>query len=160
MKLRRICGYCGGNVGLMGVVANAVLERGGEVIGVITDGLVKREVAHLGLTELRVVSTMHERKAIMADLSDAFIAMPGGFGTMDELFEILTWSQLGLHGKPIGILNPDGYYYGLLTFLSSMERAGFVRAEHSSLLHSAASIPELMAKLENAPAAPQVGKWI
>ena len=106
--------YGGGRVGLMGALADAVLEAGGRVIGVIPEALKRREVAHQGLTELRVVQTMHERKQIMADLSDGFIAMPGGFGTFEEFCEVLTWSQLGLHTKPCGLLNVKGYYTGLL----------------------------------------------
>ncbi len=151
--------YGGGNVGLMGVLANAVLEKNGEVTGVITDGLVRREVAHMGLQDLRVVNTMHERKAMMADLSDAFIALPGGFGTMDELFEILTWSQLGMHKKPVGLLNSQGYYDGLLTFLSTMEQTGFVRTEHRESLLNAATAEELFSKLTQPPGAKSVGKW-
>lgn len=151
--------YGGGNVGLMGIVANAALAKGGEVIGVITEGLVKLEVAHKGLADLRVVDSMHERKALMADLSGAFIAMPGGFGTMDELFEILTWSQLGIHAKPVGLLNVAGYYDELLAFLGAMERHGFVRAEHSSHLLSAGTVDELLQKLVQVPHRKEVGKW-
>src|SRR5215469_5924737 len=106
--------YGGGKVGLMGVLADAAIEQGGEVIGVIPRMLVDREIAHPGLTELRIVGSMHERKALMADLSDAFIAMPGGYGTLDEFCEILTWTQLGLQQKPIGMLNVDGYFDPLL----------------------------------------------
>ena len=151
--------YGGGNVGLMGIVANAALAKGGEVIGVITEGLVKLEVAHKGLPDLRVVNSMHERKALMADLSGAFIALPGGFGTMDELFEILTWSQLGIHAKPVGLLNMAGYYDELLAFLASMERHGFVRAEHSSHLLSAKTVDDLLFKLTQAPEGKTVAKW-
>src|SRR5579871_639763 len=109
--------YGGGKVGLMGTVADAVLERGGEAIGVIPQPLVAREIAHPGLTELRIVSSMHERKALMADLSDAFIALPGGYGTLEEFAEALTWSQLGIHKKPCGLLNVAGYYDNLIAFL-------------------------------------------
>jgi uncharacterized protein (TIGR00730 family) len=106
--------YGGGNVGLMGVIADAVLKAGGEVMGVIPENLMAKEVGHNGLTKLHVVRSMHERKALMADLSDAFIALPGGFGTLEEFCEIVTWSQLGLHTKPCGILNVQGYYSPLL----------------------------------------------
>ena len=109
--------YGGGNVGLMGVVADAVLAAGGEVIGVIPRALAEREVAHAGLTELHVVDSMHTRKAMMAELSDAFIALPGGLGTLEELFEVLTWAQLGIHRKPCGLLNVDGFYAPLKQFL-------------------------------------------
>src|SRR6516164_2274986 len=112
--------YGGGHIGLMGVLADAVLSGGGEVIGVIPQALVDRELAHTGVTELRVVETMHQRKALMADLSDGFLALPGGFGTGDELFEILTWAQLGLHAKPIGVLNVGGYFDPLLAWLDHM----------------------------------------
>ena len=119
--------YGGGNVGLMGVLADSMLEAGGEVIGVIPHSLVAKEAAHNGLTDLRVVDTMHQRKAMMNELSDAFIALPGGFGTLDEFFEILTWSQLGIHGKPSGLLNVSGYYDGLLTMLDHAVAEGFLR---------------------------------
>ncbi|HEV8262993.1 MAG TPA: TIGR00730 family Rossman fold protein, partial [Burkholderiales bacterium] len=109
--------YGGGNVGLMGVLADAALERSGEVIGVIPQSLLDKEVGHRGVTELLVVETMHERKALMNDLSDAFIALPGGFGTFDEFFEVLTWSQLGFHGKPCALLNVAGYYDRMLAML-------------------------------------------
>src|SRR5262249_11009257 len=109
--------YGGGHVGLMGVVADAVLGGGGEVIGVIPQALVDRELAHTGLTALRVVATMHQRKALMADLADGFVALPGGFGTADELFEILTWAQLGLHAKPVGLLDVNGFFTPLLAWV-------------------------------------------
>jgi uncharacterized protein (TIGR00730 family) len=126
--------YGGGNVGLMGVIADAVLERGGEVIGVIPEDLVKKEVAHKGLSDLRVVGSMHERKALMASLSDGFIALPGGFGTLDEFCEILTWAQLGLHEKPCGILDATGYFDLFLKFVDHSVAQGFIRAEHRDLL--------------------------
>ncbi|MEO5922523.1 MAG: TIGR00730 family Rossman fold protein [Bryobacteraceae bacterium] len=122
--------FGGGNVGLMGVLADACLGAGGTVIGVIPDSLVRHEVAHLGLTELRVVNSMHERKALMADLSDAFIAMPGGIGTFEELFEIWTWSQLGLHNKPLGLLNVAGYYDPLIALISHGYQEGFLKQKH------------------------------
>lgn len=120
--------FGGGSVGLMGQVADAALEAGGEAIGVIPQSLVARELAHTGLTELHVVSTMHERKAKMVELSSAFISLPGGLGTLDETFEILTWAQLGIHAKPFGLLNVDGYFTPLLAFLDSAVREGFVPA--------------------------------
>ena len=118
--------YGGGNVGLMGIVANAVLEAGGEVTGVIPQQLADWEVAHRGLTELQVVGSMHERKMRMHELSQAVVALPGGFGTMDEVFELLTWRQLGLHAKPIGVLNVNDFYTPLLEQVARMERDGFL----------------------------------
>jgi uncharacterized protein (TIGR00730 family) len=129
--------FGGGHIGLMGVVADAVLHAGGEVVGVIPQALVDRELAHLGLTELHVVTTMHERKARMADLSDAFAALPGGYGTADELFEILTWAQLGLHAKPIGLVNTGGYFDPLLAWIDRMIDEGFVKPSNRELLHVA-----------------------
>ncbi len=126
--------YGGGNVGLMAVVADTVLERGGRVIGVIPDMLVSKEIAHVGLTELRVVNSMHERKALMAELSDGFIALPGGVGTMEELFEVLSWRQLGIHNKPCGLLNATNYYDYLVRFLDHAVDQGFLKAQDRSLL--------------------------
>lgn len=126
--------YGGASVGVMAAVADAALERGGEVIGVIPRLLLDREIAHAGLSDLRIVETMHERKALMADLSDAVIALPGGAGTMDELFEMFTWSQLGLHHKPIGLLNVAGYWDGLLAFLQHMVDERFLWAEQRDAL--------------------------
>jgi hypothetical protein len=126
--------YGGGCVGLMGTIADAVLERGGEVIGVIPEDLVRKEVAHKGLADLRVVGSMHERKALMARLSDGFVAMPGGFGTLDEFCEILTWAQLGLHQKPCGILNVDGYFDLFLKFIDHSVSEGFISANHRGLI--------------------------
>ena len=125
--------YGGGDVGLMGAVADATLAAGGEVVGVIPQGLVDREVAHCGLTELHVTHSMHERKALMAELAEGFVALPGGLGTFEELFEIITWAQLGLHRKPIGILNEQGYYDALVAFVDHSVEAGFVRPEHRQL---------------------------
>jgi hypothetical protein len=122
--------YGGGSVGLMGIIADAVLQSGGEVDGVIPEALVGRELAHQQVTQLHVVPTMHDRKARMAELSDAFIAMPGGYGTLDELFEIITWAQLGLHQKPIGLLNVDGYFDALVALIDHAIGEGFVRPEH------------------------------
>lgn len=126
--------YGGGNIGLMGVLADATLAAGGRVIGVIPHALVKRELAHRGVTELITVHSMHERKQKMADLSDAFMALPGGIGTMDELFEILTWLQLGIHSKPVGLLNTSGFYARLLDFLSHMHDEKFLRNGQLDLL--------------------------
>jgi hypothetical protein len=126
--------YGGATVGLMGAVADAVLERGGHVTGVIPSRLVERELAHHGLPDLRVVASMHERKALMADLADGFVALPGGIGTLEETFEVLTWAQLGLHHKPIGILDVAGYYAPLLTFLDHAVASRFVRREHRDML--------------------------
>ena len=126
--------YGGAAVGLMGVLADAVLSHEGEAIGVLPEALVAKEIAHAGLTELRVVASMHERKALMADLADGFIALPGGWGTLDEMFEILTWAQLGIHQKPCGLLNVHGYFDGLLSFLEHSIDEGFVRREYRSML--------------------------
>jgi uncharacterized protein (TIGR00730 family) len=126
--------YGGGGIGLMGVLADAMLAAQGEVIGVIPRPLAARELAHRGLTELLVVESMHERKAAMAELSDGFIALPGGLGTFEETLEILTWSQLGIHRKPVGVLNVCGYYDGLLKLLASAVREGFVKREYVGLL--------------------------
>jgi len=126
--------YGGGNVGLMGVVADEVLRLGGHVTGVIPDLLVNKEVAHKGLSELRVVTSMHERKAVMAQLSDGFIAMPGGIGTMEEFFEVLSWAQLRIHNKPCGLLNAADYYHDLIQFLDHTVEEDFLRAKHRALL--------------------------
>ncbi len=130
--------FGGGHIGLMGVLADAVLQAGGEAIGVIPQALVDRELAHGGLTTLHVVDTMHQRKALMADLSDAFAALPGGYGTADEFFELLTWGQLGLHAKPIGLLNVAGFFDPLLTWVDHCVREGFVKPEHRRRLRLAA----------------------
>lgn len=152
--------YGGGHIGLMGVLADAVLQGGGEVIGVIPQALVDRELAHAGLTELRVVGTMHQRKALMADLADGFAALPGGFGTGDELFEILTWAQLGLHARPIGLLNTVGYFDPLLAWLDCMVAEQFLRPQHRHLLLTADSPKALLNLLLQPPPVEPVGKWI
>jgi uncharacterized protein (TIGR00730 family) len=126
--------YGGGNVGLMTVIADTVLEMNGHVTGVIPDSLVSREVAHLGLSDLRIVNSMHERKALMAELSDGFIAMPGGIGTLEEFFEVLSWAQLGLHEKPCGLLNVAGYYDPLIQFLDHAVGEDFIKPKHRALL--------------------------
>jgi len=125
--------YGGGSIGLMGVVADAALAAGGDVVGVIPEALSRSEIAHAGLTRLHVVGSMHERKAMMAELSDGFIALPGGFGTMDELCEILSWRQLGIHNKPIGVLDYDGYFRHLLALFDSMVNEGFLSPAHRAL---------------------------
>src|SRR5437016_6162424 len=139
--------YGGASVGLMGVIADTVLAGGGEVIGVIPRALFRREVAHEHLTTLHEVGSMHERKALMADLSDGFIALPGGFGTFDELFEITTWAQLGLHTKPIGLLNVAGYFDPLLAWIDVTVREGFLRPENRGLLVEASRPAELLDRL-------------
>jgi uncharacterized protein (TIGR00730 family) len=126
--------YGGGNVGLMGVIADEVLRLGGEVTGVIPQGLMDKEVGHRALTHLHIVRDMHERKAKMAQWADGFIALPGGIGTLEELFEVLTWSQLGYHDKPVGILNVNGFYDRLVDFIGHLVEEGFVRPQHASLL--------------------------
>lgn len=150
--------YGGGSIGLMGVVADAAIAGGATTIGVIPDELARREVAHAGLSELKVVRTMHERKAVMSDLCDAVIALPGGLGTLDELFEMLTWAQLGIHAKPCGLLNVAGYYDNLLAYLDHTVAEGFIRAEHRSLLvvgEEAGTLLETM----HAFKMPAVEKW-
>ncbi len=139
--------YGGGRVGLMGVVADAALAGGGEVVGVIPGFLKEREVDHRGLTELLVVDTMHTRKAKMAELADAFIALPGGIGTMEELFEAWTWTQLGGQDKPVGLLDVDGFYGPLVGFLDHLVATEFVRPEHRAILQVAETPEALLAKL-------------
>lgn len=136
--------YGGGSVGLMGVLADAGVAARAEVIGVIPRPLTTKEFAHTGLTELRVVESMHERKATMNALADGFVALPGGLGTLEEMFEVLTWAQLGIHGKPVGVLNVEGYYDGLLRWLSHAAREGLVRREHLGLLLFADTPAELL----------------
>jgi uncharacterized protein (TIGR00730 family) len=140
--------YGGGHVGLMGAVADAVLAAGGEVTGVITRHLWDKEVGHGGLTELLVVDSMHERKLAMADRADAFIGLPGGVGTFEELFEVLTWTQLGIHHKPVGLLDVAGFYAPLLAFLDSVVEAGFVKPVHRGILRSADTSEAILAELE------------
>jgi uncharacterized protein (TIGR00730 family) len=139
--------YGGASVGLMGAVADAALAAGGRVVGVIPRRLVDRELAHPGLAELHVTESMHERKALMSELSDAFAALPGGFGTLEELAEVTTWAQLGLHRKPIGLLNVAGYFDLLLEFTGRMLAEGFLTAEHRRLLVTARSAEDLLAGL-------------
>lgn len=151
--------YGGGSVGLMGEVADAVLGAGGEVIGVIPHALWAREVGHRGLTDLRIVETMHERKAMMADLADAFIALPGGLGTLEEIFEIWTWAQLGLHAKPLGFLDVNGFYKPLMQFLDRAVRERFVRDEHRGIAMIDADPEALLQRFESWKP-PRVEKWI
>ncbi|HUR44703.1 MAG TPA: TIGR00730 family Rossman fold protein [Candidatus Saccharimonadales bacterium] len=151
--------YGGGRTGLMGAVADAALREGGEVIGVIPQALEKKELAHLGLTRLHVVSSMHERKSLMAELSDGFIAMPGGIGTMEELFEIWTWGQLGLHTKPCGLLNVNGYFQALLSYLDEMVAQRFLRPEHREMLMAGDNVDDLL-ELFRGYHPPQTSKWI
>lgn len=143
--------YGGGNVGLMGEIADAALAAGGQVVGVIPRFMRKAELAHPGLSVCHDVDSMHERKALMAELSDAFIALPGGYGTLDELFEALTWTQIGLQGKPCGVLNVDGYYDSLLTMLDRMADDGFLRPGHRELLACASTPAALLAALAAMP---------
>jgi hypothetical protein len=151
--------YGGSRVGLMGHLAEAALAQGGTVVGVIPRALLAKEVAHPGLSELCIVASMHERKATMAERSDAFVALPGGIGTLEELFEVLTWAQLGFHGKPCAILDVGGYYRQLLAFLDHAVQERFVRAEHRAMLIVETSAERLLDKLR-AHRAPAVEKWI
>jgi uncharacterized protein (TIGR00730 family) len=151
--------YGGGGVGLMGELADAALAHGGQVIGVIPAGLFAREVNHTGLTELREVTSMHERKQLMYDLSDAFVALPGGLGTLEELAEVATWSQLGLHSKPVVLLNVGGFWDALLAQLDLMERTGLLKPASRDLIRQAQSADEALSVLTAAtPAQPE--KWI
>ena len=152
--------YGGGGVGLMGAIADAALAAGGEVIGVIPDSLVRREVGHTGLTHLHVVQTMHERKAKMADLSDAFIALPGGFGTMEEFCEIVTWSQLGIQQKPCGLLNIEGYWDHFLAMLDHSVDEQFVKPENNQLILVARNPESMLERLMAWERPPQGEKWI
>jgi uncharacterized protein (TIGR00730 family) len=144
--------YGGGNVGLMGTIADEVLRLGGEVTGVIPAALVEREVGHTGLTRQFIVKDMHERKAMMAQLADGFIAMPGGMGTLEELFEMLTWSQLGIHAKPVGLLNVDGFYDALMGFIGHASGQGFIRPQHAALM-LVESDPQALLRRLRSPAA-------
>jgi uncharacterized protein (TIGR00730 family) len=140
--------YGGGRVGTMGAVADGALKAGGSVVGVIPQRMVEWEIAHDGLAELHVVDTMHQRKALMADLSDAFLALPGGAGTMDEFFEIWTWAQLGLHAKPIGLLNVDGFYDHLIAMIDHMVTEGFLKAPYREMVLVDDDIHRLLNRLE------------
>ncbi len=152
--------YGGASVGLMGACADAVMEAGGEVIGVIPQSLVNYEVAHPHLNDLRVVETMHERKALMAELSDGIIALPGGWGTLDEMFETLTWAQLGFHAKPCGFLDPNGYYDLLLQFLDNNVEQGFVTEEHRAMVLVDRTPSGLLDQFSTYQAPKNVRKWM
>jgi uncharacterized protein (TIGR00730 family) len=156
-KIRLV--YGGGRVGLMGAIADSVLNSGGDVIGVIPQHLVAREVAHPGLSDLRIVQSMHERKALMADLSDGFVAMPGGLGTLEEFFEVWTWGQLGLHQKPYALLNVDGFYDPLVRFLDQLVELRFVKPEHRQMLIVESDVSKLPERLSSHHS-PPVDKWI
>lgn len=142
--------YGGGNTGLMGAVADEMLGAGIDTFGVIPEALAELEVAHKGLTELVITKDMHQRKKAMLDRADAFIALPGGLGTFEELFEALTWQQLGFHSKPVGLLNVDGYYDGLITFLESSVEAGFVSKHHHDSLIVSSSVEDILDQIETA----------
>jgi len=150
--------YGGGRVGLMGSVANAALEAGGEVIGVMPRSLVEKEIAHNGLTKLHIVESMHERKALMEKLSDAFLLLPGGFGSWDEFSEIVTWAQLGIHAKPCGILNVAGYYDPFLAQIDRAVAEGFVRPAHRNIVLVASDAGTLLSRLMSAPVVSEI-KW-
>jgi uncharacterized protein (TIGR00730 family) len=151
--------YGGASVGVMGTVANAVLERGGRVVGVIPEALLSRELAHHGLTELRVTKSMHERKAVMAELADGFIALPGGIGTFEEIFEAWTWAQLGFHAKPCGILNVAGYFDRLIEFLNQAAEEEFIKPQHREMLIVESDPLRILDRFEGYRA-PPVTKWI
>ena len=151
--------FGGGRVGLMGVLADAVLAAGGEVTGVIPEALVAKELAHNGLSDLRVVGSMHERKALMAELADAFVALPGGYGTFEEFCEVVTWTQLGFHRKPCGLLNVDGFYEPLLAFFDHAVAEGFVRPGHRALVLEERD-PERLLDLLSRYQPPALEKWI
>jgi uncharacterized protein (TIGR00730 family) len=150
--------YGGGGVGLMGVLADAVLAEGGEIIGVIPRALVDREIAHRDV-DMRVVGSMHERKALMAELSDAFVALPGGIGTLEELFEVYTWAQLGIHAKPLGLMDVAGYYQRLVAFLDHSVQERFLRVETRALLAVSDDLDDLLTALETSEPLTQ-HKWI
>lgn len=151
--------YGGASVGLMGAVADAALAHGGEVIGVIPHALKQKEIAHQGLQDLRVVDSMHERKALMAELSDGFIAMPGGVGTLEELFEVWTWAQLGYHDKPCALFNVNGFYDGLSAFLAHVVNQAFLREEHRNMVIVQNSVEALLQSIQTYEP-PKVVKWI
>lgn len=151
--------YGGANVGLMGAVADGALNAGGKVIGVLPNFLRSKEIAHLGLTELILVESMHERKTKMNDLCDGVIALPGGFGTLEELFEMLTWAQLGLHKKPIAILNINGFYDALIQLLHTMTKKGLLKEVNQKMLLVSDTIDDLLDQMRNYTA-PTVAKWI
>lgn len=151
--------YGGANVGLMGAVADGVLSKGGKVTGVLPSFLKSKEIAHEGITELIIVNTMHERKSKMSELCDGVIALPGGFGTLEEFFEMLTWSQLGIHEKPIGILNINGFYDDLISLLNKMVEKGFLKEPNRKMILISENIDDLLKKMKNYDA-PKISKWI
>ncbi len=152
--------FGGGKVGMMGHLARAARDNGGEVIGVIPRDLYEKKVAFAGLTDLRVVASMHERKALMAELSDGFMALPGGLGTLEEIFEVITWAQLGLHQKPCGLLNVSGFFAPLLAFLDGVSRQGFIDAAHRSMILTAEDPDDLLQKFETyRPPAADKAEW-
>lgn len=140
--------YGGANVGLMGTIANACLQKGGTVTGIMPKALVDMEVAHEGLTEIKIVETMHERKALMSEISDGFVSLPGGIGTLEETFEMLTWGQLGIHSKPVGLLNIMGFFDHLLKFLTIMVEQGFLLSQHLEMLQIDSDPQSLLERLE------------
>jgi uncharacterized protein (TIGR00730 family) len=152
--------YGGGGVGLMGVLADETLSLGGKVYGVLTEALLTREVGHAGLTELQIVPTMHERKFRMSELADGFIALPGGFGTFEELFEVITWAQLGLHSKPVGLLNVSGYFQPLIDLLDHAVSEGFIPLTHRDLLLTASEPHDLVQLLMHSAPQPALDKWV
>jgi uncharacterized protein (TIGR00730 family) len=151
--------YGGGSLGLMGTIADAVLEKGGEVVGIIPGFLDNMEVGHKNLSEIHVVETMHERKALMEKMCDGVITLPGGFGSMDELFEILSWSQLGLHKKPVGVLNVNGFYDLLIKQLDHMVTEGFLKQQNRDIMQVSGSVEELFSLMENYVPQPAF-KWL
>jgi hypothetical protein len=151
--------YGGSHLGMMGVLADAVLAAGGTVTGVVPRLLVEKEAAYLELADLRMVDSMHERKMLMADLADGFVSLPGGYGTLDETFEIATWSQLGLHSKPVVLWNVNGFYDGLFTFLDGIVKAGLLRPQHRALVREARNLEEVFERLAE-PVETGGGKWM
>ncbi len=151
--------YGGGNVGLMGVIADTVLQQGGRVTGVIPKALMEKEVGHEGLTNLHIVADMHERKAMMAELSEGFVALPGGWGTLEELFEVMTWLQLGFHAKPCAVLNVNGYFDALLAFLANASQQGFVKPLHHDMLIAGDEPDQLLQRMSGFKP-PTTKKWI
>jgi len=151
--------YGGGRVGLMGAVADAALEEGGEVVGVMPEALLAKEIAHEGLTKLHVVASMHDRKRLMADLSDGFVTLPGGYGTFEEFLEVLSWAQLGIHEKPCGLLDVDGYYDPLAALFDEAVEEGFVHPDHRSLVLMERDL-ELLLDVMNRYTPPGTKKWI
>lgn len=152
--------YGGGGTGMMGALADGALEANGQVLGIIPRRFNNAELAHLGLSELRVVETMHERKAAMAEMAQAFIALPGGYGTLEELFEILTWAQIGLHSKPVGLLNVRGYFDPLLTLVEHMRVEGFIYDEHRALLACESDPEVLLQRLEDFRPPASLERWV